>query len=391
MSEELFLQLGEAQGFTELPMMFADALQQKTGGGLKGAAAGKFLKEQMKLGNVKTGDILPLVTQMMSAKAAPTLAMSSKSSMAEQARYQNAVNNQVTNANKSGVESGYARLFKAFTVAMEESTPVVAGLAKAFDEISKYVSFAIMLPQSIARAFDGRDSWVADAMGAANVKIAKNLYEGLASLGGEIKTTLGLAFDGWGLIIDEFGAPVMAFLQKIGDIFLYTFKMLNLMINKDFTGAANAGRAMTASLNGARPDEVKEIARTGFSKSYDDYKNGPASTTPRVDNSSLPMTIQLQMIEAARLSMQDGRTNSFLANQEVGDTARANSLGVMAAPAFIPQGPTVKHSMELTIKAEDIEGGPSDTFAAKIANVVKEQLGNVFTQTQTNFNLKESH
>lgn len=51
------------------------------------------------------------------------LEAASKASQAEQARFQNALNNQAVTASNAGVESGFARIFKSLTVAMEESTP----------------------------------------------------------------------------------------------------------------------------------------------------------------------------------------------------------------------------------------------------------------------------
>lgn len=136
MSEELFLQLGEAQGFTELPMVFAEAYQQRIGGNKKGADAMAALKQAMKEGKVKTSDILPSVSTRMSAMAAPTLAVSSKSSQAEQERFRNALNNQVERAGKGGVEEGFAKIFRTMSEALKEANPLVDGLAEAFHHLT---------------------------------------------------------------------------------------------------------------------------------------------------------------------------------------------------------------------------------------------------------------
>jgi hypothetical protein len=385
-AEELTKQLGNS--LPGAKSLFAEAYQRQKGTRLTGSEAIIALEDAMGRGEVR-GDILKLAAQVASERSAAGLSAAAKASQAEQNRFKNAYNTQVERAGEAGVEPGYARLFRAFTVSMVEATPAIEGLAKAFDEISKYVAFGVMLPQSIKRAFEGRDSWVADAMGEANVKMAKDLYEGLASLGSEFKKTLGIAFDGWGLIIEEFGAPLMAFLQKIGDIFLYTFKMLNAMVSGDLNTAANAGRAMTASLNGARPDEVKEIAAKGSSKSYDEWRYGPAANTPRVDTTTLPVPTQIGLVEAARLKEQESlrmQEISKTRQREVGDAARTNSMGVMASPAITAP---VKHTMEVIVRAEDIAGAGADTFAYKIANVVQEQIGNIFKQTQVNIPMRE--
>lgn len=260
MSQELFQQIGEAQGFGEVPLMFAEAYAQLTGSGNTGKEALYALKSDMKLSKVKSADILPLVTERMSAKAAPTLAMSARSSQAEQNRWKNAVNSQVENANKNGVESGYARLWRSLSVAMKESSPVVKPLAEGFDKVSKYMSFAILLPQSLKRAFEGRDSWVADMIGKERVEVVRDFFSGISDLNGAIKETLGIALDGWKLIFEQFGDEFLGFLATLKDVFLYTFKILNSLVKGDTASAGRYGEAMQASLMGADAATVKAIA-----------------------------------------------------------------------------------------------------------------------------------
>ena len=258
MSQELFLQVGEAQGFGEVPMLFAQAYAEKMNSGLTGKEALYALKTAMKKGDVKTADVLPRVTELLSQKAAPTLAMSAKSSMSEQSRYNNALNEQVVRANKAGVETGYARLFRAFTDAMKESTPVVEGLAKTFDEISKYVSFATLLPQSFKRAFEGRDSWVADALGTETIANLKSFISGMSDVFSELKKLTSTILDGWDMLVPS----IVAFANKVADVFKYTFKMFNALLpgGEGVDAAANYGRAMQASLAGKTPEEVAAIA-----------------------------------------------------------------------------------------------------------------------------------
>lgn len=260
MSQELFLQIGEAQGFGEVPMLFAKAWAEKTGSGLQGKEALYALKKAMKRGEVKTADVLPSVTKQLSALAEPTLAMSARSSQSEQNRWKNAIDAQVSAANAAGVESGYARIWRSLAVAMKESTPIVESLSKAFDEISKYVSFGLLLPQSIKRAFEGRDSWVTDTIGQSNVDMLKSFYDGMKELGSEIKTTLGIAVEGWGLIFSEFGDEMLAFVNGLKNILLYTFKALNAALTGDLMGANNSLGAVRATLAGKSQDEINLIA-----------------------------------------------------------------------------------------------------------------------------------
>jgi hypothetical protein len=262
-AEELTNQFGDSlPGATA---MFAQAYQDKL------LAEGKIstrmseqdavtkLRADMKKGLVK-GDILSYAGKRASTMAQPGLEAAASASQAEQARFQNEVNNQAVLASNAGVESGFARIFRTLAAVMKESTPVVEGLARAFDELSKYASFAMLLPQSFKRAFEGRDSWVADALGEQNTATAKALYEGMKELGVEITKTLGIAVDGWKLIFDEFGDELLLFVNGIKNFFLYTFKAINSMLSGDLTGANNASNALRATLAGSSQEDINKIA-----------------------------------------------------------------------------------------------------------------------------------
>jgi len=265
MAEELKGQLGDAAGFGEVPQLFADAYQIQTGGNLTGAKARAALMKAMQDGNVKTADVLPLVTKLMNDLSAGGIEKARNSSTAQQARAENAISGRgglLQTFSEKGGERGFARLWSSFAVSMKESIPLVETLGKAFDKLSQYTSFAMLLPQSFKRAFEGRDSWVADAIGEMNAKIVYDLGVGLGELGIEISKTLGTAVDGWGMILQAFGPAITDFLRRLKDVFLYTFKILNSFLpgGGGMGAATNASRAMMASLNGATPAEVKAIA-----------------------------------------------------------------------------------------------------------------------------------
>lgn len=265
MAEELKGQLGDASGFGEVPQLFAEAYQIKTGGGLTGAKARAALMDAMQKGQVKTADILPLVAKLMDDLSRGGIEKARQSSTAQQARAENAISGRgglLQTFSEKGGERGFARLWSSFAVSMKESIPLVETLGKAFDKLSQYTSFAMMLPQSFKRAFEGRDSWVADAIGEMNAKIVYDLGVGLGELGIEISKTLGTAVDGWGMILQAFGPAITDFLRRLKDVFLYTFKILNSFLpgGGGMGAATNASRAMMASLNGATPAEVKAIA-----------------------------------------------------------------------------------------------------------------------------------
>lgn len=165
MTEELQNQLGDAANFGELPSIFAEAWQKKTGGNKTGADAMQDLKDAMKKGQVKTGDVLPIVTDILRQRAAPTLEISKRSSQSEQARLQNTSNELSTVASANGVEEGFARIFRTLNVGLGESGGLVKSLAESFNEVTKWADDFLLWPQSFARALEGKDSLVADWLG----------------------------------------------------------------------------------------------------------------------------------------------------------------------------------------------------------------------------------
>lgn len=164
-TEELQNQLGDAANFGELPAVFARAYQEFTGGNKVGAEASQALKDAMKKGQVKTGDVLPIVTRMLAEMAAPTLDKSKTSSQSEQGRYQNSINELATIASNSGVEEGFARIFRTLNAGLSESGDLVKGLAEGFNEATKWADDLLLFPQSFIRALEGKDSVVADWLG----------------------------------------------------------------------------------------------------------------------------------------------------------------------------------------------------------------------------------
>lgn len=215
MSEELFLQLGEAQGFGELPMMFAEAYQEFLGGNLKGADAAKFLKDAMKEGKVKTADLMPIVTRKMSQMAAPTLAQSAKSSQSEQARFQNIANIQVLNASKSGLEEGFARVFRTLTVGLRESDGLVRKLASSFNQVTILFEDLILFPQSFKRALEGRDSLVADWLGYEQVKEMKSDW---AEIQAGLSEIMNMATPPWALTLKEVAQELKDLISIAGGV-----------------------------------------------------------------------------------------------------------------------------------------------------------------------------
>lgn len=260
MQEELKLQLSEARGFGESRAVFAEANQMRKGGSLTGAAAAAELMKDMERGEVMAADILPIVAKLLKEMAKGGIEEARKSSTAEQARFQNSITRSAQNASDNGLETGFARLFRTMTTALDEGQSAVESMARAFDKVSQYVSFIMLIPQSFKRAFEGRDSYMADILGEENIKIVKGFTEGLSNLTSEIKTALGFAIDGWGMIFGEFGDEMLNFAAKLSNILMYSFKALNQAMSGDVLGANNSLGAVRAALANKSPDEVKAIA-----------------------------------------------------------------------------------------------------------------------------------
>ena len=164
MSEELTGQIAEAlPGGTAL---FAQAYQAKIGGNKTGAEAIQQLLADMKKGKV-TSDILTYAGAAASQRAnqGGALGTASQASQAEQARYQNSVNDMAVLASGSGVEEGFARIFRTLTAGLSESSALVTTLAEGFNEATKWADDLLLFPQSFVRAMEGKDSLVADWLG----------------------------------------------------------------------------------------------------------------------------------------------------------------------------------------------------------------------------------
>lgn len=164
MSEELTGQIAEAlPGGTAL---FAQAYQAKLGGNKTGADAIQQLLADMKKGKV-TSDILTYAGTAASQRAnqGGALGIASQASQAEQARYQNSVNDMAVLASNSGVEEGFARIFRTLNAGLSESGGLVRSLSEGFNEATKWADDLLLFPQSFVRALEGKDSLVADWLG----------------------------------------------------------------------------------------------------------------------------------------------------------------------------------------------------------------------------------
>lgn len=140
MSEELFGQLSEAAGFGESGDIFAEAFARKTKSGLTGQKAQAALREAMKKGDVLAADILPIVAEIMSARAAPTIEQSRNTADARQMRFRNARAKFMERFSEGGGESGLAKMWDALGRGMEKLADRAPQLASAFEKLIDYAT-----------------------------------------------------------------------------------------------------------------------------------------------------------------------------------------------------------------------------------------------------------
>lgn len=119
----------------------------------------------MKKGKV-TSEILTYAGSTASERAQSGLPAAQRASQAEQQRYQNSVNDLAVIASNAGVEEGFSRIFRTLNAGLSESNGLIKSLAEGFNEATKFADDLLLWPQSFIRALEGRDSLVADWLGA---------------------------------------------------------------------------------------------------------------------------------------------------------------------------------------------------------------------------------
>lgn len=142
MAEELKQQLGDAAGFGEIPQLFAEAFQIKTGGSLKGAEARSALMDAMQKGDVKTSDVLPIISRLMNELSKGGIDKARTSSVAEQMRAENALIGRgglLQTFSEAGGEQGFSRFWKEMATIFREMTPVVKALGGAFNDLTLFM------------------------------------------------------------------------------------------------------------------------------------------------------------------------------------------------------------------------------------------------------------
>jgi len=146
-AEELKQQLGDAQGFGEAQILFAQAYQMmknKTNNPLdprllKGSNATAELGKAMKDNKLVASEILPIVSQLMLAKARPALDSASQTGQANQNRFNNARTAFLENFAKGGGDAGMSNIWKTLADLTERAARNAELMGANFRETTAYV------------------------------------------------------------------------------------------------------------------------------------------------------------------------------------------------------------------------------------------------------------
>jgi len=146
-AEELKQQLGDAQGFGESQILFAQAYQMmknKTNNPLdprllKGSKATAELGKAMKDNKLISSEMLPIVAQLMLAKAAPAIGAASQTGTANQNRFANARDDFYKNFAKGGGDAGMSNIWKALADLTQRAADNAETLGANFRVATAYV------------------------------------------------------------------------------------------------------------------------------------------------------------------------------------------------------------------------------------------------------------
>jgi len=236
--EELRRQMAESLPGTM--SIFAEALAQKTGSGLTGQAALAALYEAVPTGKLKAADLLPIVSQVMSQRAAPKIEALRKTSMAEQGRGGSVIQDLLYAFSRSGGEEGFARFFRTVTAAAEKLTPVVEGLGRAFNWMSKQIEAPLLVLGDLGTHFKNLQT----TMNALHPDAMK-----FAAVGTLLMTSWGrlaAVFSGVFLVLEDISAGVLGYDSYTKDFFTFLEKFVEF--DKGIMGVAMAFLAVAAAL-----------------------------------------------------------------------------------------------------------------------------------------------
>ncbi|QGH72524.1 MAG: tail tape measure [Myoviridae sp. ctThM1] len=385
-AEELTQQLAESM--PGAVSIFAEAYQKQKGGNKTGQEAISELMAAMKKGQVK-GNILTFAGDIASQRSQAGLTAAGKASQAEQARFQNAYTDLARVASDNGVESGFARLFRTLNAGLSESGPMVEKLARGFDDVTKYVSYAVLSFQSLQRFFEGKDSYLGDKLFPTEEAKTKafEFLETFKSTVTELGTLTGNLYNKWVQLLglmdsSETLKALTTSLRVVGN----GANAINSLIEGDMSGAKSAAQSALAGYG----NTITAPGRKGANLIIGGINSGLDAVGPygpRIPTIGQPFssgdsdwdwmnrekTRQAQLFANRRKDNFNGPMGIFPMDQS---DARSRSLN-----PYVPQGSGSGGSLD--IKAEvkvNIEAATVDDFNDKFQKQFKAELENTLQQ-----------
>lgn len=195
--------------------VFAQAYSEMTGSGLQGQEALSKFYEDIAKGGIKSADILPIVARLLSERAAPKLDVMKQSSIAEQARAENAQTRLLETFSKAGGESGFARLWKGLTSALESANSAAGALGRTFESAAFQAEKLLAWPESFSRALSGQDSQVARWLGFDKTE---QLKEDWATIKTTLEDIFSLEYPSWLPSMESITRELQTVLESISKI-----------------------------------------------------------------------------------------------------------------------------------------------------------------------------
>lgn len=367
-AEELTGQIAEAlPGGTAL---FAQAYQRQIGGNLTGKAAIAQLMDDMKKGKVKS-DILTFAAQEASQRAQPGLSAASKASQAEQARYQNTVNDLAVIASTGGVEEGFARIFRTLNAGLSESNGLVRSLANGFNEATKWADDLLLFPQSFARALEGKDSLVADWLGA---DATAQLRQDWQTIKESMETISNISAPAW-----------LPTLEKLSKDIADQMRIIASLSSGDFSGL---GESLKSFVSG-RYETLGNAVATGPNFALRSLGEFLDISTPQVSTDGFSWYAPKNTVNTFGLNRQPVPMNP-LTGENLGkyDAFSQMPVGPQESNKFGERAASLDFSMKVLIDGLE-SGSLNESYRKAIEDTTKNWFSMQLSQTDLNFSQTE--
>lgn len=367
-SEELTGQISEAlAGGTSI---FAEAYQKQIGGNKTGQAAIAELQAAMKKGQVSSS-VLIEAANISAARAAPGLTAASMASQAEQDRYRNTISDLAVLASQGGVEEGFARIFRTLNAGLSESNGLVRSLANGFNEATKWADDLLLFPQSFARALEGKDSLVADWLGA---DATAQLRQDWQTIKESMETISNISAPAW-----------LPTLEKLSKDIADQMRIIASLSSGDFSGL---GESLKSFVSG-RYETLGNAVATGPNFALRSLGEFLDISTPQVSTDGFSWYAPKNTVNTFGLNRQPVPMNP-LTGENLGkyDAFSQMPVGPQESNKFGERAASLDFSMKVLIDGLE-SGSLNESYRKAIEDTTKNWFSMQLSQTDLNFSQTE--